>query len=368
MNEHEETEPGHEEGQEQSERTEGKRPRTGRRRGAGEAPVPMPRWMLETRTDQWHEAGLGDEIKITRPGRTWPRLILFAILIAAVLFAFDHRQGIAPGRGNEARIITAILLFGLGWGFVAALGRTMTPFILRRLDPGTAGTVAFTIRLVGIVVIAVIALRIAGVKAATLAVGGAFTAIVVGLAAQQTLGNVFAGVVLQGTRPFRVGERVRMTGTSLAGSIEGTVSSLGLFYTSVLRGNDRMLIPNNLLLSSIVEPLREPEDVELRARFDSHVSPDEVQKMLTHAISVPTLRPPSIWLEEVDRDEVVLRIVATPVNPKDGSRLAEQIVSVTRATFEFEHPQSPGKDDDDDGSGGGEESRRPDADVPFGHA
>ena len=321
----------------------------------------MPRWMFETRTDQWHEAGLGAEIRAKREGRTWPRLILFAVLIAAVLVAFNHREDIAPGYDTEARILTALLLFGLGWGFAAALGRTVTPVILRRMDPGTAGTIGFVIRLVAIVLIGVVALRIAGVKASTLAVGGAFTAVVLGLAAQQTLGNVFAGIVLQGTRPYRVGERVRLTGGPLAGSVEGTVSTLGLFYTSILRGSDRMMIPNSILLNVIVEPLREPEGIDLRARFDSHVTPAEVEEMLAQAITVPTVRPPSIWLEEIDRDEVVLRIAATPVDPRDGARLAEQVVSVTRGTFEYERPDGRQRS-------GPEERQDPDPGVPHGHA
>ncbi|MCB0862103.1 MAG: mechanosensitive ion channel family protein [Solirubrobacterales bacterium] len=299
----------------------------------------MPRWMFETRTDQWHEAGLGEQIVDARQGRTWPRLILFAVLIAAVLFAFNHRHEIVPsGYGVEARILTAVLLFILGWGFASALGRTLTPFIMRRLDPGTAGTLGFAIRLITILLVALVALGIAGVKPATLAVGGAAVTIVLGLAAQQTLGNIFAGVVLQSTRPFRVGERVRLTGGPVAGSVEGTVSTLGLFYTTILKGQDRMLIPNNLLLLLAVEPLREPESIDLRARFDSHLSPATVQDMLRQAITVPTLRPPRIELEEVDRDEVVLRISATPVDPADGARLAEQVVSVTRGTFEYEKP------------------------------
>ncbi|MCB8915953.1 MAG: mechanosensitive ion channel family protein [Thermoleophilales bacterium] len=295
--------------------------------------------MFETRTDQWHEAGLGEQIVDARQGRTWPRLILFAVLIAAVLFAFNHRHEIVPsGYGVEARILTAVLLFILGWGFASALGRTLTPFIMRRLDPGTAGTLGFAIRLITILLVALVALGIAGVKPATLAVGGAAVTIVLGLAAQQTLGNIFAGVVLQSTRPFRVGERVRLTGGPVAGSVEGTVSTLGLFYTTILKGQDRMLIPNNLLLLLAVEPLREPESIDLRARFDSHLSPATVQDMLRQAITVPTLRPPRIELEEVDRDEVVLRISATPVDPADGARLAEQVVSVTRGTFEYEKP------------------------------
>ena len=51
------------------------------------------------------------------------------------------------------------------------------------------------------------ALYVAGVDPKALPVGGAFTAVVLGLAAQQTLGNLFAGMVLLTARPFRLGER-----------------------------------------------------------------------------------------------------------------------------------------------------------------
>ena len=77
----------------------------------------------------------------------------------------------------------------------------------------------------------------------TLAVGGAFTAIILGLAAQQTIGNVAGGIVLQGTRPFRVGGSG--SGSSAARSpdrSEGTVSSLGLFYTTLAQGADRLRV------------------------------------------------------------------------------------------------------------------------------
>ena len=60
-------------------------------------------------------------------------------------------------------------------------------------------------------------LRVAGIAAGTLALGGAFTAVIIGLAAQQTLGNLIAGTVLLSARPFRVGERVRLQGGPIAG-------------------------------------------------------------------------------------------------------------------------------------------------------
>lgn len=332
--------------------------------GDGRGRSQMPLSMFETRTDAWHEAGLSEQIEPAKMRTAWLRLILFSVLITAVLVAFGNRDNLFPGFLTEARIATALLLFILGWGFASALGRSLTPSILRRMDPGTAGTATFVIKLATIVIVGAFALHIAGVKTSTLAVGGAFTAVVLGLAAQQTLGNIFAGVVLQSTRPFRVGERVRLVGGPLAGSLEGTVSSLGLFHTSILDGKDQIMVPNNVLLNLAIVPLREPRGIDIKARFDSHVSPRHVQAMLKQAITVPTLREPTIWLDEIDRDEVVLQISATPLDPDDGAALAEQILSVTRGTFEFELPDPEGT-----GENGDRQTRQdPDPEVPTGHS
>ena len=170
---------------------------------------PLPRWMFETRTDAWQEAGLAEEISHGSLRSSLLQSLGFGLAFVAVLVAFDYRQELIEGNQTAIRVITAILLSISGWGLARSIGRGLIPAVLRRLDPATAGTVGFLIRLMMIAVVVVVALRIAGIRAETLALGGAFTAVILGLAAQQTLGNVFAGIVLQGTRPFRVGERIR---------------------------------------------------------------------------------------------------------------------------------------------------------------
>jgi small-conductance mechanosensitive channel len=117
----------------------------------------------------------------------------------------------------------------------------------------------------------------------------------------------------------------------MAGSIEGIVSSLGLFYTTLVDGADRIMIPNSILLELAVIPLREPERVELRARFPAAMTPSEVQSRLGNRISVPLRYPPHVALEELDRDEVVVRILATPQRPADGATLAGEVLSAVRS-------------------------------------
>jgi len=173
-----------------------------------------------------------------------------------------------------------------------------------------------------------VALRVAGIEAKTLALGGAFTAVIFGLAAQQTLGNLIAGMVLLSARPFRVGERVRLQGGPLAGQIEGTVSSLGLLYTTFATGDDSMMVPNSVVLNVAILPLREPEAVDLRARLRTGMTPSDLQEVLERSLQTPLRDPPRITLEELDGEEVVVRIAATPVVASNGRQLASELLGV----------------------------------------
>ena len=227
---------------------------------------------------------------------------------------------------TPVQIATTVVLIVLGWQIARDVGRALGPTLFRRLDPGTAGTVGFLIRLVFVGLAIIIALRVAGLDPRTLAVGGAFTAVIVGMAAQQTLGNLIAGTVLLSARPFRVGERVRLQGGGIAGQIQGIVSSLGLLYTTFAQGDDHVMVPNSVVLNVAIVPLREPDGVDLRARLPADVTPLEVQELLDAALETPVRNRPQIVLEELDGDEVVVRISATPERPSDGPRLASEVL------------------------------------------
>ena len=82
------------------------------------------------------------------------------------------------------RIVTALALWVVGWQVARDVGRAFGPALFRPLDPGMAGTVGFLIRLGFLGVAFLVALRVAGLDPRTLAVGGAFTAVILGLAAQ----------------------------------------------------------------------------------------------------------------------------------------------------------------------------------------
>jgi small conductance mechanosensitive channel len=187
----------------------------------------------------------------------------------------------------------------------------------------------------------VVALQVAGIEARTLELGTAFTAVIFGLAAQQTFGNLIAGMVLLSARPFRVGERVRLQGGNLAGQIEGTVSSLGLLYTTFATGEDSVLVPNSVVLNVAVLPLREPEAVNLRARLRAGMTPGDLQEVLEKSLQTPLRDAPRITLEELDGDEVVVLISATPRVASQGRHLASELLGVVSRETRSHAPTTP---------------------------
>lgn len=294
----------------------------------------IPRELFETRSHAWQSLGIGDELNTRFSKKALVGLLAALVVLAATLTVYYRRHELFPGYGQWVRIGTVATLILVGSFATHWLVRGLSPQLYRRLNPATAGTAGFVIRLFAMTAVVVLALRIAGVNASTLAVGGAFTAIVLGLAAQQTLSGIIAGIVLQSTRPFRVGERIRLLGGPLAGQIEGTVSSLGLFYSTLTQGADRLLVPNSVLINLVVVPLREPEKVDLRARFGTDASPGRIEQRLLESITVPTRYRPSVALEELDEDGVTLRVTATPLRPEDGSQLAEEVLEALRQPVE----------------------------------
>jgi small-conductance mechanosensitive channel len=104
-----------------------------------------------------------------------------------------------------------------------------------------------------------VAIFVVGLLSALLAVPGvrpiaggilassAIVGLIVGFAAQSTLSNFVAGVVIAFTQPVRIGDRIEITGTA------GTVEEIGLTYTLIrLEDRSRLVIPNTRLASDTI--------------------------------------------------------------------------------------------------------------------
>ncbi|MEO7261575.1 MAG: mechanosensitive ion channel family protein [Jatrophihabitantaceae bacterium] len=210
--------------------------------------------------------------------RTRPNLkrAIPAVLIALASFAFgDHLGGVARTHDttfamfdrslNLSKGQVSVLVLGLSVVFLAA-GVIATRSVageLGRVSEARGGVAAGSaVRLIcmivgyGIVLLAVLGLL--RVNLANLLVGGAVTGVVVGIAAQQTLGNVFAGLVLLFARPYVPGQRVKIRSGAMGGPFDGVILGAGLMYTTIDTNEGLISMPNSGLLAAAIGPSDEP--------------------------------------------------------------------------------------------------------------
>jgi small-conductance mechanosensitive channel len=189
-------------------------------------------------------------------GRDLRRGVVYAIgafssIAVGSAFGDVHGHGLRPRLMALAAAGAFLLLAGLSTRF-AANG-------LAKVVAATGGRAAgAALRLIAFVVgylfIALILLGMLDVPLGHVFLGGAVTGVVVGIAAQQSLGNVFAGMVLLMTRVFRVGDQVRIRSGPLGGEIKGVITGMGLSHVVLEAEDGRLHVPNSQVLSAAVGP------------------------------------------------------------------------------------------------------------------
>lgn len=75
--------------------------------------------------------------------------------------------------------------------------------------------------------------------------------IVLGLAAQNTLGNIISGISILMYRPVRLGDKVKVYAS--AGDETGVVESISLGYTTLkMSDGEKIIVPNSVLSSTVI--------------------------------------------------------------------------------------------------------------------
>jgi small-conductance mechanosensitive channel len=101
----------------------------------------------------------------------------------------------------------------------------------------------------GYVVVLFAVFAVFGLSVQHLLIGAGLAGIILGIAAQQSLANIFASLVLIFARPFRVGEDIVIRSGAL-GPVEGEVRAIGLTYVTVRTATGTLKVPNSLMLAA----------------------------------------------------------------------------------------------------------------------
>lgn len=211
------------------------------------------------------------------------RLVIFAVFSALLFNEGMNPMQVAPWVENVPLHLAATAL-QIGWWLYAA--RTLTVLLgtvmMQRVGHGgrllqdLIGAVIFLIAIIAAMAY-VLDLPVKGVLATSGAV-----AIIVGLALQSTLSDVFSGIVLNTTKPYQVDDWISIDGT------EGRVTDIDWRATRLQTSQGSMaVIPNSLAAKAKIINFSRPADMfglAVSVQVSPHARPQVVIEALERAM------------------------------------------------------------------------------------
>lgn len=193
----------------------------------------------------------------TRPW--WSIISLILAIASAITSAWAHgsfetyfRSDHVPYQIIAAASAAAFCVFGSIATY--GLSRKARSVLEPRIGTAHAAVVGYFLLLIGAFATLAITLALFHVPVTQLILAGSLTSVFVGIAAQQALSNVFAGMVLLFARPFRVGDAILLRAGGLSGELTGTVTEIGITYVRLDTGASVMSVPNSQVLNAVVGP------------------------------------------------------------------------------------------------------------------
>ncbi|MGI0134161.1 MAG: mechanosensitive ion channel family protein, partial [Candidatus Micrarchaeaceae archaeon] len=187
----------------------------------------------------------------------------------------------ASGYGDALK---AVIIMAFGY---AAL-RMLTLSILRygKLRPRLEERLlAKLVSVIGYVMILLFILAEFNINLTGVLISAGFLGIVIGLAAQSTLGNLFAGISMMAAKPFAKGDRIMFTawqyGTiapsythrAMAPGYTGVIEEIGLMYTKVKKDDGTELyVPNGTMNGAAIVNYTVSDVIDVRFRLELPMS------------------------------------------------------------------------------------------------
>ncbi|MDG6913641.1 MAG: mechanosensitive ion channel family protein [Nitrososphaerota archaeon] len=279
----------------------------------------------------------------------------FVLLYFVVYFARD-----LPINGLVLiKVVVAIVAGYLAIGIVANE--------IRRGVSKTSGrergaTVAIAFRFIGYIGLAFVALALAGVTGTELLAGGTVTGLVAGLASQQTLSNMFAGLLILTSRPFLVGNRITIStwqwgfdipsyppkffsDNLLIPGYTGVVEDIRLNYTTLrLDEGVQVKVPNSIVIQASVLDHGVKERL-VRVRYDilKPVDTAALATMLHEVVAknafVTKPDAVSVYFENITPTDVIVLIEAFCAGAYEAPARSSILLDIEKATAELRESQ-----------------------------
>lgn len=166
------------------------------------------------------------------------------------------------------KILLAILLIIVGFWLIKKFKNITNRVLLkRRIDPSLRPFLTGSLSIALQILLIFAVMQIVGIQLTIFAALLGALGVAGGLALSGTLQNFTSGILILILKPFRVGDNI------IAQSIEGTVTTIQIFYTVVTTFDNRTVVfPNSKLSNEVITNLsrqgKRRLDIELKFPFE----------------------------------------------------------------------------------------------------
>jgi small conductance mechanosensitive channel len=157
------------------------------------------------------------------------------------------------------QVLGALIIVLIGLRLARWAGNALDVWLAKKaLDVSLRHLVVRIFRIIIVAATVIVAAEKAGVPVTSLVAGIGVAGVGAGLALQGVLGNVFAGLTILFTRPFKVGEYIEIL------TVHGQVTGITLFSTTLLHPDQsRVIVPNRKIVGEVLHNYGTMRQLEL---------------------------------------------------------------------------------------------------------
>ncbi len=216
-------------------------------------------------------------------GRAWAAAIAGGVVLVTVLTVqTDIVHLVPPGYAPPVRVgvLGVAALSG-----ALAVHHLLEALFLRGSQRGPLVAVQGVVTWIAYGLLALFLTSALGVNLSGFILGSAVLGVIIGAAAQSSLANLFAGLVISLSRPYRVGDWAHLRSTSSSGvECDGVVLQIGAMYTTLLSGDQQLTIPNSVAMTAITRTDSLPMRAAVTLTLPGSIGVERLRRVLSDAL------------------------------------------------------------------------------------
>jgi len=282
-------------------------------------------------------------------GKIFWRLVILGTILLAFIFVISQVFLIAQVKYD--RYITAFLIAIVLFIIFRILINAFANVLERNLEKKNAKPLLFLISVLSYFVIILAVLASLGIDLSSVILGSAFGSVIIGLAAQQVLSNLFAGILIIWNKPFVLGEYVEIntwqysflmptippkffSKDEFLASIKGVVDEITIFYTVIKRNDETIVkLPNSIVIQALIVTHTENRLDNIRFEVPKGKDFNKLKESLGNFVEKEGLaKLKDILIEEVTLSTYLVNIKYQPLNGNPSeirTRIILEIINLT---------------------------------------